>query len=153
MLARANRARAVFSLLTCERAKWRDGPEINPLRNMRHLIITRSLKRPKLFCENFVKPLKVLHLLPCADAVCIWFRNVSGAIISSHCITTTVIGWIRRTGTCSVFFSGLYDALRPFIAFMNAVPIFAQPCLRSFFRGCRFFFRTVFSSLVCHCII
>jgi len=136
---------------------------------MRPLIITMSLKRPKLFCENFGKsclmPCPITYALypfsisiycffPRADAICVRFRNVLGTVVSSHGFTATVIGRIRGAGTSSVFFGGLHDALGSLVAFVHTVPILAQPCLRSFFcSGSRFFFRTVFSSLVCHCII
>ena len=74
-----------------------------------------------------------LNLFPSTYAICIGFRNVLGAIISSHCLSTAFVCWIWRTRTRQVFFGGLHDAFGSLVAFMHAVPVFALSCLRMFF--------------------
>ena len=53
---------------------------------------------------------KILNPFPSAHACRIRVRNVFGTVIAGHCLTATLVGRIRWTGTTQIFFRGLHDA-------------------------------------------
>lgn len=79
-----------------------------------------------------------LHLFPGAYARRILRGDVFGAVIADHRLSAAFVCGIRRAGAGQVFFGGLNRALGALNSLVHAVPVFAQPCLRSreSFSGC-----------------